>query len=75
MLKLALRHELPFVPFRRRGCEEFPVLHCAVVFLVIALITAFPGFGGIAAGAAKLLLSALMITAGVAFLPSLVRKR
>ena len=34
-------------------CQEFNMLHYAVVFLIIALIAAVFGFGGIAAGAVR----------------------
>lgn len=47
------------------------MLHYAVVFLVIALIAALFGFGGIAAGAvgiAKILFFVFIIMAVVAFL-------
>ena len=47
------------------------MLHYAVVFLVIALIAALFGFGGIAAGAvgiAKILFFVFLIMAVVAFL-------
>jgi uncharacterized membrane protein YtjA (UPF0391 family)/ElaB/YqjD/DUF883 family membrane-anchored ribosome-binding protein len=54
------------------------VLHYAVVFLVIALIAAFFGFGGIAAGAvsiAKLLFFVFVLMAVVAFVVSLTSSR
>lgn len=47
------------------------MLHYAVVFLVIALVAALFGFGGIAAGAvgiAKILFFVFLIMAVVAFL-------
>ena len=47
------------------------MLHYAIVFLVIALIAALFGFGGIAAGAvgiAKILFFVFLIMAVVAFL-------
>jgi uncharacterized membrane protein YtjA (UPF0391 family) len=53
------------------------MLHYAVVFLVIALIAALFGFGGIAAGAveiAKLLFFVFVIMAVAAFVISLLRK-
>jgi uncharacterized membrane protein YtjA (UPF0391 family) len=53
------------------------MLHYAVVFLVIALIAAVFGFGGIAAGAveiAKLLFFVFIILAVVSFVASLLRK-
>jgi uncharacterized membrane protein YtjA (UPF0391 family) len=53
------------------------MLHYAVVFLVIALIAALFGFGGIAAGAveiAKLLFFVFVIMAVAAFIVSLLRK-
>ncbi|MES2936204.1 MAG: DUF1328 domain-containing protein [Pseudomonadota bacterium] len=54
------------------------MLHYAVVFLVVALIAALFGFGGIAAGAveiAKLLFFVFVAMAVVAFVVSLVRNR
>ena len=54
------------------------MLHYAVVFLVIALIAAVFGFGGIAAGAveiAKILFFVFVIMAVVTFVISLVRRR
>jgi uncharacterized membrane protein YtjA (UPF0391 family) len=54
------------------------MLHYAVVFLVVALIAALFGFGGIAAGAveiAKILFFVFVIMAVVTFVVSLVRKR
>ena len=53
------------------------MLHYAVVFLVIALIAAVFGFGGIAAGAmeiARILFFVFVIMAIVAFVISLGRK-
>lgn len=53
------------------------MLHYAVVFLVIALVAALFGFGGIAAGAveiAKILFFIFVILAVVTFIISLVRK-
>jgi uncharacterized membrane protein YtjA (UPF0391 family) len=53
------------------------MLHYAVVFLVIALIAALFGFGGIAAGAmsiAKLLFFVFLVMAVVAFIVSLSRR-
>jgi uncharacterized membrane protein YtjA (UPF0391 family) len=54
------------------------MLHYAVVFLVIALIAAVFGFGGIAAGAveiAKILFFLFLVIAAVTFVMALVRKR
>jgi uncharacterized membrane protein YtjA (UPF0391 family) len=54
------------------------MLHYAVVFLVVALIAAVFGFGGIAAGAveiAKILFFVFVIMAVVTFVISRVRKR
>jgi uncharacterized membrane protein YtjA (UPF0391 family) len=54
-----------------------PVLHYAVVFLVIALIAAVLGFGGIAAdaaGLAKLLFYVFAGLSAVAFVLGLVRR-
>jgi uncharacterized membrane protein YtjA (UPF0391 family) len=53
------------------------MLHYAVVFLVVALVAALFGFGGIAAGAveiAKILFFVFVIMAVVTFIISLVRK-
>jgi uncharacterized membrane protein YtjA (UPF0391 family) len=53
------------------------VLHYAVVFLVIALIAAVLGFGGIAAdaaGIAKLLFFVFVALSAIAFLLGLKRK-
>ncbi len=54
------------------------MLHYAVVFLVIALVAALFGFGGIAAGAveiAKILFFVFVVMAVVAFAIGLVKKR
>ncbi len=54
------------------------MLHYAVVFLVIALVAALFGFGGIAAGAveiAKILFFVFVVMADVAFVIGLVKKR
>ena len=53
------------------------MLHYAVVFLVIALIAAVFGFGGIAAGAvgiAKILVFVFVIMAIVTFVLGLMKK-
>ena len=53
------------------------MLHYAVVFLVIALVAALFGFGGIAAGAvgiAKVLLFIFVIMAVVTFILGLMRR-
>ena len=53
------------------------MLHYAVVFLVIALIAALFGFGGIAAGAvgiAKTLFFVFIVLAVLSFLFGLVKK-
>ena len=53
------------------------MLHYSVVFLVIALVAALFGFGGIAAGAveiAKILFFIFAIIATVTFVISLVKK-
>lgn len=53
------------------------MLHYAVVFLVIALIAALFGFGGIAAsavGIAKLLFVVFLVLAVVSFILGLVRR-
>lgn len=57
--------------------QEKEMLHYAVVFLVIALIAALFGFGGIAAGAvgiAKILFFVFVIMAIVTFVLGLLRK-
>jgi len=54
------------------------MLHYAIVFLVIALIAALFGFGGIAAGAveiARILFFAFLVMAVVAFVISLGRRK
>ena len=54
------------------------MLHYAIVFLVIALIAALFGFGGIAAGAvsiAKVLFFVFIVMAVVTFVISLGRRR
>jgi uncharacterized membrane protein YtjA (UPF0391 family) len=64
--------------FRAPCPKEVEMLHYAVVFLVIALVAALFGFGGIAAGAveiAKILFFVFVIMAVVTFVISLVRKR
>jgi uncharacterized membrane protein YtjA (UPF0391 family) len=56
---------------------EIPMLHYAVVFLVIALIAAVFGFGGIATsavGIAKILFFVFVILAVLSFLFGLVRR-
>jgi len=77
MPKLAAGTDLPVVPLRPRSIKEFPVLHYAVAFLVIALIAAVLGFGGIAAdaaGIAKLLFYVFAAMAAIAFVIGLKRK-
>ena len=54
------------------------MLHYAVVFLVIALVAALFGFGGIAAGAvgiAKILFFVFVVLAVLTFVASLIRRR
>lgn len=54
------------------------MLHYAVVFLVIALIAAIFGFGGIAAGAveiAKILFFLFLAIAVITFVIGMVRRR
>lgn len=54
------------------------MLNYAVIFLVIALIAAVFGFGGIAAGAveiAKILFFVFVILAVVSFVVSMLRKK
>jgi uncharacterized membrane protein YtjA (UPF0391 family) len=65
------------VPARLRFIEESPVLHYAVAFLVIALIAAVLGFGGIVTETAELAKTAFFVFAGlaaVAFLVGLQRR-
>jgi uncharacterized membrane protein YtjA (UPF0391 family) len=50
------------------------MLHYAVVFFIIALIAAFFGFGGIAAGIAKILFVVFLIGALITFLMSIGRR-
>jgi uncharacterized membrane protein YtjA (UPF0391 family) len=58
-------------PHDRHHCkEDAPMLHYALVFLVIAIIAAVLGFGGIAgaaAGIAKILFVIFLILAIIAF--------
>lgn len=53
------------------------LLHWAIVFLVVALIAGFLGFGGVAGtavGAAKLLFWVAIILAIIAFIGNMVRR-
>lgn len=53
------------------------MLHYAIVFLVIALIAAVFGFGGIAAsavGIAKILFFVFLVMAAVTFLAGIIKK-
>jgi uncharacterized membrane protein YtjA (UPF0391 family) len=64
-------------PTPGRARKEIVMLHYAIVFLVIALVAALFGFGGIAAGAveiAKILFFVFVIMAIVAFVISIGRK-
>jgi uncharacterized membrane protein YtjA (UPF0391 family) len=64
-------------PHPGRAREGDDMLHYAIVFLVIALVAALFGFGGIAAGAveiAKILFFVFVIMAVVAFVISIGRK-
>lgn len=57
--------------------QETTMLHYAVVFLVIALIAAVLGFGGIAAsaaGIAKILFFVFLIMAAVTFIFGLLKR-
>lgn len=57
--------------------QESKMLHYAVVFLVIALIAAVFGFGGIAAGAvgiAKILFFVFVVLAVLTFVVSLFKR-
>jgi uncharacterized membrane protein YtjA (UPF0391 family) len=61
----------------RPALKEPVMLHYAVVFLVIALIAALFGFGGIAAGAvgiAKVLFVVFLVLAVASFLFGVIRK-
>lgn len=54
------------------------MLHYAVVFLIIALIAAVFGFGGIASGAvgiAKILFFVFVLMAVITFVMSLLKKK
>jgi uncharacterized membrane protein YtjA (UPF0391 family) len=65
-------HHNPNAPARRTL-----MLHYAIVFLVIALVAALFGFGGIAAGAvgiAKILFYVFLILAVIAFVMNMGRK-
>jgi uncharacterized membrane protein YtjA (UPF0391 family) len=67
----------PPCPCAKRSTEEFPVLHYAVVFLVIALIAAVLGYGGIVTEAAEIAKTAFFVFAGLsalAFLAGLARR-
>jgi uncharacterized membrane protein YtjA (UPF0391 family) len=58
--------------------RSLAVLHYAVVFLIIALIAAVFGFGGIASGAvgiAKILFFVFVIMAVITFVMSLLKKK
>jgi len=58
--------------------KESLMLHYAIVFLVIALIAALFGFGGIAAsavGIAKVLFFVFIVLAVLSFVFGLIRKR
>ncbi len=72
----------PHQPDTRRtgadaNCKGATMLHYAVVFLVIALIAAVFGFGGIAAsavGIAKILFMVFLVLAVVTFLFGLLKR-
>jgi len=70
---------LPRHPGSLGSCSlpcEIPVLHYAVVFLVIALVAAVLGFGGIAAsaaGIAKVLFVVFLVLAVLSGLAGLLR--
>jgi uncharacterized membrane protein YtjA (UPF0391 family) len=77
----ALRSETAFTasaaPSSAGADQESPMLHYAIVFLVIALIAAVFGFGGIAAsavGIAKVLFFVFVILAVLSFVFGLIRK-
>lgn len=76
MPKLAAGTDCLTVPLCKT-VRGVPVLHYAVVFLVIALIAAVLGFGGIAAdaaGIAKLLCYVFVGLSAVAFVLGLTRR-
>ena len=71
------------VPVRAASFQNYPLLqektmlNYAVIFLVVALVAAVFGFGGIAAGAveiAKILFFIFALMAIVSFVISLIRK-
>jgi uncharacterized membrane protein YtjA (UPF0391 family) len=67
-----------FIKTTRATSKEFRMLHYAVVFLVIALIAALFGFGGIAAsavGIAKILFVIFAVLAIASFLAGLLRRK
>ena len=54
------------------------MLHWALVFVVVALVAALLGFGGLAAGAAaiaKVLFFAVLVLAALSFLAGVLRDR
>ena len=62
----------------QKNNQEIVMLHYTVVFLVIALIAAVFGFGGIAAGAveiAKILFFIFAILAIASFITGLMRRK
>jgi uncharacterized membrane protein YtjA (UPF0391 family) len=64
-------------PLFDRHAQENPMLHYAVVFLVIALIAALFGFGGIASsavGIAQVLFFVFIVLAVGSFLYGLIKK-
>jgi uncharacterized membrane protein YtjA (UPF0391 family) len=77
--RLARSVQTAFLPRARRRSHQggFAVLYYAVVFFIVALISALFGFGGVAAGAAsiaKILFIIFLIVSIVTFLMSLARK-
>lgn len=69
--------DIKFTHHPVRHIKERFMLHYSVVFLVIALIAAVFGFGGIAAGAveiAKILFVIFAVMAVVSFVVSLIKK-
>ena len=77
MPKLAAGTERLTVPLPPSQSRGVPVLHYAVVFLVVALIAAVLGFGGIAADAAGIAKTLFYVFAGlsaVAFVLGVVRR-
>ena len=78
VLRLAVQALNVFISTSRANLGlEFDMLHYAVVFLVIALIAALFGFGGIAAsavGIAKILFVIFLVLALASLIAGLIRR-